>query len=47
MTEVLQLLEERPELRKLNEGIRRNEGFERSLAVDRQTIASTQRSTTP
>jgi len=47
MTEVLQLLEERPELRKLNEGIRRNEGFERSLAVDRQTIAGTQRSTTP
>ena len=37
MTEVLQLLEERPELRELNAGIRRNEGFERSLAAERRS----------
>ena len=35
ITEVLQLVAERPELRALNAGIRRNEGFERSLAAER------------
>jgi spore coat polysaccharide biosynthesis protein SpsF len=36
MDQVLQLLESRPELRLLNSGQRRNEGFERSLAADRR-----------
>lgn len=35
MAEVLQLLADRPGLRELNAGIRRNEGFERSLAAER------------
>ena len=35
MTEVLQLLKERPEIREINSGLRRNEGFERSLAAER------------
>ena len=34
MRDVLLLLEERPALRQLNAGQRRNEGFERSLAAD-------------
>jgi len=36
MDQVLQLLESRPELRLLNAGQRRNEGFERSLATGRR-----------
>jgi len=35
MSEVLKLLGERPELRDLNAGIRRNEGYDRSLAAER------------
>ncbi len=34
MSDVLSLLQERPDLRRLNAGQRRNEGFERSLAAD-------------
>jgi spore coat polysaccharide biosynthesis protein SpsF (cytidylyltransferase family) len=34
MNDVLLLLDERPELRRINAGQRRNEGFERSLAAD-------------
>ena len=34
MAEVLELLSQRPELRSLNAGIRRNEGLERSRARD-------------
>ena len=34
MSDVLLLLGERPELRRINAGQRRNEGFERSLAAD-------------
>jgi spore coat polysaccharide biosynthesis protein SpsF len=45
MTEVLRLLAERPALRALNAGICRNEGFERSLAADRQFL--TGRTTKP
>jgi spore coat polysaccharide biosynthesis protein SpsF (cytidylyltransferase family) len=45
MTEVLRLLTEHPALRDLNAGIRRNEGFERSLAADRKQ--ATGRTTTP
>jgi spore coat polysaccharide biosynthesis protein SpsF len=45
MTEVLRLLGERPGLRALNAGIRRNEGFERSLAADRESV--TGRTTAP
>jgi spore coat polysaccharide biosynthesis protein SpsF len=47
MAEVLRLLAERPELRGLNAGIRRNEGFERSLAAERAAITDTQRTTAP
>ena len=45
MAEVLRLLAERPALRALNAGVRRNEGFERSLAADRES--ATPRTTAP
>jgi len=47
LSEVLRMLAERPDLRALNAGIRRNEGFEQSLAAERGTIpgAGSQRST--
>lgn len=45
MGDVLRLLDEHPELRALNAGIRRNEGFERSLAADRGSV--TGRTTAP
>lgn len=38
MAEVLVLLREHPELGAVNAGIRRNEGFERSLAADREAL---------
>jgi spore coat polysaccharide biosynthesis protein SpsF len=47
MAEVLRLLAARPALRALNAGIRRNEGFERSLAADCQAVTATPRTTTP
>ena len=43
MAEVLRVLAGRPELQELNAGIRRNEGFERSLAVERQAATGSQR----
>ena len=45
MGQVLRLLEQRPALRGINAGIRRNEGLERSLAAERGTVTDTQRST--
>jgi len=45
MVEILRLLKDRPELRQINAGLRRNEGFERSLAADRRSITDTQGST--
>jgi len=45
MTDVLRLLAGRPDLRALNAGIRRNEGFERSLDADRKV--ATGRTTAP
>ena len=44
LAEVLRLLAERPELRA---GLRRNEGFERSLAADHRAITPTQRIAAP
>jgi spore coat polysaccharide biosynthesis protein SpsF (cytidylyltransferase family) len=45
MGEVLRVLAEHPELRDLNAGIRRNEGFERSLSAERQPVTGPQRTT--
>jgi spore coat polysaccharide biosynthesis protein SpsF len=47
MAEVLRLLAERPALRALNAGLRRNEGFERSLVADHQAVTATPRTTAP
>jgi spore coat polysaccharide biosynthesis protein SpsF (cytidylyltransferase family) len=45
LTEVLKVVTEHPELRALNAGIRRNEGFERSLAAEGRAATGPQRTT--
>jgi spore coat polysaccharide biosynthesis protein SpsF len=45
MGEVLRLVAQRPALRGINAGSRRNEGFERSLAAERRSMTDIRRST--
>ena len=45
MPEVLKALAKHPGLRDLNAGIRRNEGYERSLAAERQAVTDAKRTT--
>jgi len=42
---VLKALAKHPGLRDLNAGIRRNEGYERSLAAERQAVTDAKRTT--